>query len=70
MSERYKAFIRELKRIMMEKNIRPCDLAKILHTTPSTVYYWLRLEHVINGQIMLEIIDKVMGGTYGWQGNS
>ena len=64
MSERYKAFIRELKARMLETGTTPAAAAAFLHVSTSTVYNWLNLKTVMDGENMLLVIDLLMGGRY------
>ena len=64
MSERYKAFIRELKARMLESGTMPAAVAELLHVSTATVYNWLNLKTVMDGENMLLVIDLLMGGRY------
>ena len=64
MSERYKAFIRELKARMLELGTMPVAVAELLHVSTATVYNWLNLKTVMDGENMLLVIDLLMGGRY------
>lgn len=64
MSDKYKAFVREMKRRMFEHGITPCALAKMLGRNHSTVYYWLRMKTTINGEDMLEIMSILWEDEY------
>ena len=64
MSERYKAFIRELKARLLETDTTPAAAAEFLHVSTETVYNWLNLKTVMDGENMLLVIDLLMGGRY------
>ena len=64
MSERYKAFIRELKARLLETDTTPAAAAAFLHVSTATVYNWLNLKTVMDGENMLLVIDLLMGGRY------
>lgn len=64
MSERYKAFIRELKARLLETGTTPSAAAAFLHVSTLTMYNWLNLKTVMDGENMLMVIDLLMGGRY------
>lgn len=64
MTERYKEFIRELKARMLESGTTPAAAAKIMRVSVSTMYNWINLRTVIDGENMLLAIDLLMGGRY------
>lgn len=64
MSERYKAFIRELKARMLETDTTPSAAAAFLRVSVTTMYNWLNLRTVMDGENMLLVIDLLMGGRY------
>ena len=64
MSDSYKAFIRELRRCLIENNITPHMAAEYMRKSPTTVYKWLRMDCVMSGEDMLRCIDSFMGGRY------
>lgn len=65
MSERYKVFIRELKRYMLEQDLTVVALARVLNRNHTTVYNWLGFKSIMSGEDMLEIIDKIMDRRIG-----
>lgn len=65
MSERYKAFIRELKARLLETDTTPAAAAEFLRVSVTTMYNWLNLRTVMDGENMLLVIDLLMGGRYG-----
>lgn len=68
MSERYKAFIRELKARLLESGTTPAAAAKFLRVSVVTMYNWLNLRTVMDGENMLLVIDLLMGGRYNRKG--
>lgn len=64
MSERYKAFIRELKARLLETGTTPAAAAEFLGVSAGTMYNWLNLRTVMDGENMLQVIDLLMGGRY------
>jgi predicted transcriptional regulator len=64
MSDSYKAFIRELKRCMIERNLTPQSAADYVRVCRSTFYNWLNMRTVMSGDDMIRIIDNLMDGHY------
>lgn len=64
MTVRYKAFIREMKFRMLESGTTLAAAAKILRVSVSTMYNWINLRTVMDGENMLLAIDLLMGGKY------
>lgn len=64
MTVRYKAFIREMKARMLESGTTPAAAAKFLRVSVSTMYNWINLRTVMDGESMLLVIDLLMGGRY------
>jgi hypothetical protein len=65
MSERYKVFIRELKRYMLEQDLTVVSLARVLNRNHTTVYNWLGFKNIMSGEDMLEILEKIMDRRIG-----
>lgn len=70
MTARYKAFIREMKSRMLESGTTPAAAAKIIRVSVSTMYNWINLRTVMDGENMLLAIDLLMGGRYSRKGGT
>ena len=64
MSENYKCFIRELKRVMAINNMTPSIAAEYMKVSKATFYNWLGFKTVMSGDDMIRVIDVLMGGRY------
>lgn len=64
MTQRYREFIYELKRRMIELNLTPSTASEYMKVAKSTFYNWLNLKTVMSGEDMLRCIDTLMGGRY------
>lgn len=64
MSDSYIAFIREVRRRLIELNLTPHDAAGYILVSKHTFYNWLACKTVMSGEDMLRIIDIFMGGKY------
>lgn len=64
MTVRYKAFIREMKARMLESGTTPAAASKIMRVSVSTMYNWINLRTVMDGENMLLAVDLLMGGRY------
>lgn len=64
MSDNYKAFVRELKRRMIELNLTPKTAAEYMKVGQTTMYNWLNMRTTMSGEDMIRIIDTLMGGKY------
>lgn len=64
MSDGYKAFIRELKRRMIELNLTPQTAAEYMRVSKTTFYNWLAFRTVMSGEDMIRIINNLFGGKY------
>ena len=64
MSDSYIAFIRELRRRLIELNLTPHDAAVRVLVSRHTFYNWLACKTVMSGDDMARIIDSFFGGRY------
>lgn len=64
MTERYKKFIRQIKARLLETDTTPAAAAEFLRVSVGTMYNWLNLRTVMDGENMLLVIDLFMGGRY------
>ena len=64
MTDGYKAFVREMKRRMIELNLTPQTAAEYVGVSRTTFYNWLNMKTVMSGEDMIRIICSLMGGRY------
>ena len=64
MSDSYIAFIRELRRRLIELNLTPQAAAEYVGCSKTTFYNWLSLRTTMSGEDMIRIINRLMGGRY------
>ena len=64
MSDSYIAFVRELKRRMIELNLTPTSASEYMKVSKSTFHNWLNMNTVMSGEDLLRVIDTLMGGRY------
>lgn len=64
MSDDYKAFVRELKRRMIELNLTPKTAAEYMRVSTTTFYNWLAFKTTMSGEDMVRIINNLFGGKY------
>ena len=64
MSDSYKAFIRDLKRQLIEQNLTAQNIAERMNVGQATVYNWLSFRTVMSAEHMIQIVETVMGGRY------
>jgi uncharacterized protein YqfA (UPF0365 family) len=50
---------------MLEQDLTPVALARVLNRNHTTVYNWLGFKNIMSGEDMLEIIDKIMDRRIG-----
>ena len=64
MTDGYKAFVREMRRRMIEMNLTPQTAAEFVGVGKSTFYKWINMKTVMSGDDMIRIIDTMMFGKY------
>ena len=64
MSDDYKAFVRELKRQMIELNLTPKAAAEYMLVSKTTFYNWLAFRTTMSGEDMIRIINNLFEGKY------
>ena len=64
MTDGYKAFVREMKRRMIELNLTPQTAAEYVGVSRTTFYNGLNMKTVMSGEDMIRIIGSIMGGRY------
>ena len=62
MTEEYKSFVRCFKKKMAEKDLNIRETAEAMGISKSVIYGWISYKHVMSGEDMLKVIDKVMDG--------
>ena len=62
MSEEYKRFIRQFKAVAISKGMSVQEVADVIGVNMVTVYSWWRFNTVMDGDRMLRVVKKIMGG--------
>lgn len=62
MSDSYKSFVRLFRATAFSKGMSAGDCAAVLGVNVATVYNWWHMRTIMDGDNMLRVVKKIMGG--------